>query len=157
MVKFAHKTVFCWFLRKYCFLRKNCFTWKYLSSNLWKKGCIHFWRKMNPSPKKWLCSPKLFFAIFSENITFYKKIVRWKNIQNLISHKKIIFIFVARRPLPFKRDLAPRNNFSPFSRKIELLNQKEPTPFQTKCNSQNENIPGTSSAPSRNTFSNIRT
>ncbi len=43
---------------------------------------------MTPSPKKWSCPAKIFFTIFSENIAFIEKIVRWKNIQNLISHKK---------------------------------------------------------------------
>ncbi len=32
--------------------------------------------------------PKIFFPIFSKNIAFFKKTVRWKNIQNLIFHKK---------------------------------------------------------------------
>ncbi len=35
--------------------------------------------------------------------------------------KKIAFIFVAKHPLPFKRDLAPRNDFSPFSRKMQVF------------------------------------
>ncbi len=63
--------------------------------------------------------PQIFFPIFSKNIAFFEKIVLWKNIQNLISHKKkVIFIFVARRLLSFKRDLGPRNGFLAFSQKI---------------------------------------
>ncbi len=31
-------------------------------------------------------SPKIFSPIFSKKIAFFKKIVKWKNIQNLISH-----------------------------------------------------------------------
>ncbi len=38
--------------------------------------------------------------------------------------KKVIFIFVSRRPLFFKKDLAPRKDFSPFSRKIQLFIKK---------------------------------
>ncbi len=44
---------------------------------------------MTSSPKKWLYAlSKFFFVIFLENVTFFKKIVTWKNIQNLIFHKK---------------------------------------------------------------------
>ncbi len=31
---------------------------------------------------------KHFFPIFSKNVAFFKKIVKWKKIQNLVSHKK---------------------------------------------------------------------
>ncbi len=42
---------------------------------------------------------KIFDAIFSENIAFIEKIVRWKIIQNLISHKNVIFNFGVRWPV----------------------------------------------------------
>ncbi len=38
--------------------------------------------------------------------------------------KKVVFIFLARRPLPFKRDLRPRNGFPLFSQKIKLFLKK---------------------------------
>ncbi len=86
---------------------------------------IHFQRKMmTPSPKKWSCALKIFSPVFSKKLLFFEKIVKWKNIQNLISHKKVIFIFVAGRPLPFKRDLGPRNWVLPFSQKIQLFLKK---------------------------------
>ncbi len=33
------------------------------------------------------------FPIFSKNVAFFEKIVRWKNIQNLISNKKKLYSF----------------------------------------------------------------
>ncbi len=42
---------------------------------------------MTPS-KKSLRAAKIIFAIFSKPVALFEKIVRWKNIQNLISYKK---------------------------------------------------------------------
>ncbi len=41
-----------------------------------KKGFIHFYRQMIPSPKKWLCPPKFCFPIFSKNVAFFENIVK---------------------------------------------------------------------------------
>ncbi len=68
--------------------------------------------------------PKIIFLIFSQNVAFFEKIVRWKNIQNLVFHKKGLFIFVARRSLPFKRDLGSGNGFLLFSQKIQIFLEK---------------------------------
>ncbi len=113
MVKCAPRTVFCSFLRKYCFFRKNCLAWKYLAFNFcYKKGYIHFWRRAPPSLKKCSCSTKMFFHIFSENVAFSKKLLDKKIFDTSFPIKKVIFIFIASLPLPYKRDLAPRNGYS---------------------------------------------
>ncbi len=50
-------------------------------------------------------SPQNFSPIFFKNVAFLGKIVKWKNIQNLISNKKG-YIYL---PLPFKRDMGSKN------------------------------------------------
>ncbi len=77
---------------------------------------------MTPSPKKWSC-PKIFFPIFSKNVTFLEKIVGSNNIENLISNEKDIH-FCPWTPLPFKRDMIPRNCFWPYFQKIQLFLKK---------------------------------
>ncbi len=63
-----------------------------------------------------LCPQICFFAIFYENVAFFEKIVRRKNIYKIsFSIKKVTFIFVGRRPLPFKKDWDPKNSFTVFS------------------------------------------
>ncbi len=45
-----------------------------------------------------------------------------KNIQTLISYKKVILIFIARRPLPLKMICSPTNGFSQFfQRKLKNI------------------------------------
>ncbi len=73
---------------------------------------------VTPLPKNFV------FVIFSENDTIFKKIVIWRTIRNLISHKKGYIHFCHQTPLPFKRDLAHRNSFSPFSPKIHYFLEK---------------------------------
>ncbi len=48
--------------------------------------------------------PKNYFSLVFWKILFYAKklLIETKNIQNLISYKKVILIFVVRRPLPLK-------------------------------------------------------
>ncbi len=61
-------------------------------------------------------SPKIFFSIFNKNVVFSEKLLNEKIFQTSFPIKKIIFIFVAERPLPFKRDLGRRNcGFAIFS------------------------------------------
>ncbi len=116
MVKCAHKTVFCRFLRKCCFLRKFVSHENIYHLICDKKGYIYFWRKMNSSSKKWSCSSNLFFAISSKNISFYKKIVWWKNIQNLVSHKKRLYSFSSPdASFPSKRTWLQKRFFAVFS------------------------------------------
>ncbi len=88
------------------------------------KGYIYFWRKMTTSPKKGSCFPNIFFPIFFKNVAFSKKLVGEKIFKISFPIEKVIFIFVARNSLPFKRDLAPRNGFLPFSQKIQLFLKK---------------------------------
>ncbi len=68
-------------------------------------------------------------------ISSSKILYRNQNIQNLICHKKDCIYFRRQTPVPFKKDLAPRNDFSPLSGKIQfflekLLNNKFLTPDQ---------------------------
>ncbi len=81
---------------------------------------------MTPSPQKWSRPPNIFSPIFSKNVSFFEKIVKEmkKYSKPYFPVKKVIFIFLARRPLPFKRDLGPWNGFSLFSQKIQLFLKK---------------------------------
>ncbi len=68
-------------------------------------------------------TPKNFFSPFTP------KMLNEKIFNNLFPIKKIVFIFVARRTLPFERDFSSRNGFLSFSQKIQpflkkLLNYK---------------------------------
>ncbi len=67
---------------------------------------------MTISPKKWLCSQKIFFPIFSEIAAFFEKIVRWKNIQNLIYHKKGYTHFRRQSPASLQKRHAPKQFFA---------------------------------------------
>ncbi len=108
--------VFCSFLRKYCLFSKKLFNIK-----ICKKGYIHFWRKMTPSPKKWLCPPKIFSLVSPKILLFSKKLLKDKILKISFPIKKIIFILVARRILFFKRHLGLRNGFLAFSPKITIF------------------------------------
>ncbi len=85
---------------------------------------------MVPSPKKWSCTLKNFFTHFLRKCGFFqKKLLNIKMFNTSFPIKKVIFIFVARRSLLFKRNFGPRNGFLPFSQKIQpflkqLLNNK---------------------------------
>ncbi len=79
---------------------------------------------MTPSPKKWSYFPKNFFPFSPKMLLFLKKLFHEKIFKTLFPIKKVIFIFVARCPLPFKRDLGPRNGFLPFFQKIQLFLKK---------------------------------
>ncbi len=46
-----------------------------------------------------------------EQLLFSKKLLNEKIFETSFPIKKVIFIFVVRRLLPFKRDSAPRNGF----------------------------------------------
>ncbi len=87
-------------------------------------------------------STKLFFASFSENVVFFEKIVKWKNIQNLISHKKGYIHFHHQTPPPFQKRLSPQIGLSSiFSENTaflkKLLYNKTSSPgrfrFAQKC------------------------
>ncbi len=82
----------------------------------WGRWLIMFFVLEVPNHKS-----TLLIYVHSENIVFFEKTIRYKNIQNFISYNKGLFVFVSRRILPFKRDLAPKNNFSTLSRKVQLL------------------------------------
>ncbi len=71
----------------------------------------------------------IFSGIFSENVAFHEKIVRWKNSQNLISHIKGYIYFRPQAPPVFKKALGPQKLFFAvffrkysFSLKKKLLN-----------------------------------
>ncbi len=68
--------------------------------------------------------PEIFSPIFSINIAFFEKIVKWKNIQNLISDKKGYLQF-RRRTLPsLQKRLALQKRFLQFSEKITAFFEK---------------------------------
>ncbi len=76
-------------------------------------------------------SPQNSFYPFPPKVLlFSKKWSKEKIFKTSFVIKKVIFIFVARHLLPFKRDLALRNSFWPFSQIItaifffKLLNNK---------------------------------
>ncbi len=75
-------------------------------------------------------STQNFFYPFSPKmLLFSKKLLNEKIFKTSFPIKKIIFIFIAGRVLPFKRDLGPKSSFLPFSQKItaflkKLLNDK---------------------------------
>ncbi len=52
-------------------------------------------------------SPKTFFPIFFKNVAFFGKIVKWKNIQNLISDKKGYIHFRRRTSPSHEKRLGP--------------------------------------------------
>ncbi len=71
------------------------------------------------------CHQKIFFTIFSKKVAFLKKLWDDKIFKTLFPIKKrVIFVLVARRPLPFKRNLGSKNSFLAFSHKIELFLKK---------------------------------
>ncbi len=116
MVKWAHRTVFYSWPRKYWFFQKNCFTWKYLASNFIcdKRGSINFCCKIKMPLQKNanVNAPKFFFPLFSGRILLsLKKIVIWKNIWNLISHKKGYIHFRCQTPPSLQEVLGPQKRF----------------------------------------------
>ncbi len=69
--------------------------------------------------------PQNNFSRFSLKIQlFSKKLLNEKILKTSFPIKKVIFIFVARRLLPFKRDLGPKNGFLAFSQKITPFFEK---------------------------------
>ncbi len=70
-------------------------------------------------------STKVFFPNFPLKMLFFsKKLLDEKIFETSFLIKTIIFIFVTKRPLPFKRNLASRNCFLPFPQKIQLFFEK---------------------------------
>ncbi len=65
-----------------------------------------------PLPQKWSCPPKIISrCCFEKYCFFFKKIVKWEILKTSTPTKKVILIFVARRPLPSKRSCPPTNGF----------------------------------------------
>ncbi len=123
------RTICCSFFRKYGFFRKDCLTRKYFASNFIcdKRGSINFCRKIKIPLQKnaYVNTLKFFFSIFSRRMLLSSKKLWYEKIfETSFPIKKVIFIFVVRRPLRFKRDLAPKNGFSLFSWKIQLSLKK---------------------------------
>ncbi len=54
---------------------------------------------------------KFFSPIFSQNVPFYGKIVKWKNIQNFISHKRGYIHFRRQMPPLLHKRLGPQKRF----------------------------------------------
>ncbi len=75
---------------------------------------------MTPS-KKWSCPPKIFSPIFSKNVAFFEKIVKWNNFKTSCSIRKVILIFVARHDFPSKATWVPEMVFRDFLRKYSLF------------------------------------
>ncbi len=61
---------------------------------------------------------KFYSAIFSKNVPFFEKIVKWRNIQYLISHKQRYINFRRQTPPSPQKRLGPQKRFFPFSQKI---------------------------------------
>ncbi len=57
-------------------------------------------------------------------LLFSKKLLNNKIFKTLFPIKKVIFIFVTRRHVPFRGDWGLRNNFLPFFQKIQLILKK---------------------------------
>ncbi len=66
---------------------------------------------MTSSPKKWTYPPQFFFVIFSKNVAFFKIIVKWKNIRNLISYKKCYIHFRLQTFPSLQKELDPEVRF----------------------------------------------
>ncbi len=66
---------------------------------------------MTLSPKKWSCTPKIFSPFFSKNFSFFKKIIRRKNILNLPLHKKDYIDFRRQTPPFLQKRLGPQKQF----------------------------------------------
>ncbi len=79
---------------------------------------------MTPSPKKLSCTPKFFLHFLKKVCFFLKKLLNEKIFKISFVIKKVVFIFVVKHPLPFKRNLGPRNGFLRFSQKIQLFLKK---------------------------------
>ncbi len=70
-------------------------------------------------------SPQNFCPPFPPKILlFSKKLLNENILKTLFPIKKVIFIFVAKSFLPFKRDLVPGNGFCHFFRKLQLFLNK---------------------------------
>ncbi len=82
---------------------------------------VNFGRKMTPSPKKLSCPPKIFLLFFQKMLFSSKKLLDEKIFQTTFPMKKVIFIFITRRPLSFKRDLVPRNILYHFLEKYSFF------------------------------------
>ncbi len=67
-----------------------------------RKGYIHFCRPTPHSLKNGHASQKLFFVVILEIFFFFQKNCYMKNIQNLISYKKVYVDFCRQTPLPLK-------------------------------------------------------
>ncbi len=66
---------------------------------------------MTTSPKEWPRPPKIFSPTFSKNVGFFENIVRWKNIQNLIPHKKGYIHFRRQTPFSLRKRLVHQKQF----------------------------------------------
>ncbi len=66
------------------------------------------------TPSKKMLMPQIFFlVIFSENVGFFEKIIRWKHIQNLISKKKNIYsLTTPDAPFPSKETWSSETVYS---------------------------------------------
>ncbi len=69
-------------------------------------------------------TPPEFFSFSPKMLLFLKKLFDEKLFKTAFPIKRIIFIFVARHLLLFKRDLDPRNGFLLLSQKIQLFLKK---------------------------------
>ncbi len=76
--------------------------------------------------KRIMSPQKLFFAVILENIFFFfEKIVQWKIFKTSFPTKKVILIFVTRRPLSLKTDMPSRKwFFVVFSENVAFLNPR---------------------------------
>ncbi len=88
-----------------------------------KKTYIHFCRPTPRSLKNGHPSQIIFRCYFG-NFFFFEKVVKRKIFKTLMPTKKVILIFVARRPLPQNGYILPLMGFSQFSSKIRFFFRK---------------------------------
>ncbi len=101
---------------------------------------------MTPSPKHCHVPTK----IFSKNVAFFEKIVRWKNIQNLIPHKISDIHFRRQTPPSLQKRLRSQKRFfTVFSENTDFFektasDKKNDVNFRDKTNTfpkQSSNVP----------------
>ncbi len=119
------RTVFCSFLRKYCFFRKKLFNMKIFSVLFSIKKVIFILSVSWPLFLKNGHVPRKFFSpIFSKNVAFLKKLLNKKIFETSFPIKKFYVHFLRQTPPSLQKRLGPQKRFLPFSQKIQLVLKK---------------------------------
>ncbi len=104
------------------FNRYGTFLWKKLInctrySIPHRKGSTHFCRLTPTWPQKWSHHLKIIFRRYFRMVFFFEKIVQWKIFKTSFPTKKVILIFVVRRPFSSKWPCPLIDGFSHVFRK----------------------------------------